>query len=189
MAEIVTKRFVVCPGCREYHHPVEHLFDGTERMFWSWNCGTEDCSTEISGAVHPDGTIDVKSEVKEKRQRGFALLKLRDLYLVREEKYGRILPDRADYFYHSHQCPTNLMRDVVDVYGPSGDRDPHGLIRYVAGIDDTPETRAALRDPSLRKTMELFGTDGEPIATGWPESDGGLIPWIAAIKREDAKKS
>jgi len=190
MAEITTKRFIVCPGCGKYHHPVEHLFDGTERTFWSWNCGTEDCLTEISGAVHPDGTIDVKSEIKEKRQRGFALLKLRDLYFVREEKFVRIAPERADYFYHSHQCPTNLLHDVVKMYGPDGEHDPHGMIRYVAGIDDTPETRAVLEtNPTLRQVMELFVTDGDPIPTDWPEADGGLLPMIAAWRRDEVKKS
>lgn len=194
---IIKKRFIVCPGCNAHDHSVEHLFDGTERpngrSFGPWSCGGADCLTKISGTVHPDGTISVELSVSPKR-RGFALLKLRDLYLVRRERYGRIEPDHADYFYHSHQCSTNLLQDVVEVYGPSGEHDSHGLIRYVAGIDDTPETRAALKDrfgcaPSLRDVMKLFGTDGEPIATDWPEADGGLIPMIAEWRREEAKKS
>lgn len=193
--EIVTKRFVVCPGCSKHHHSIEHLFgEAFKRTFGGWRCETDDCLTEVSGTVYPDGRIEVQSKTVENRRRGLALLKLRDLYLVRREKYGRIKPERADYFYHSHQCPTNLLHDVVEVYGPSGDRDPHGLIRYVAGIDDTPETRAALHDhdgvtPSLRQVMEMFGTDGEPIATDWPEANGGVIPMIAEWGREEDKNS
>lgn len=190
--KIVTKRFVVCPGCDEYHHSVEHLFGRSDvQTFGGWMCKTDDCMTEVSGTVYPDGTIDVQSKFV-RRRRGFALLKLRDLYFVTKEKFGRV--ENVDYFYHSHQCPVNLLRDVVEVYGPSGEHDPHGVIRYVAGIDDTPETRASLKDrfglaPSLRQVMELFGTDGEPVPTDWPEEDGGVIPAIAAWRREDAKKS
>lgn len=190
MTEIISRRFVVCPGCGDDRRfGVEHLFDGTERRFGPWSCRGEDCLVDISGTVHPDGTIEVESKVNPARRRGFALLKLRDLYLVRKESYGRVAPENADYFYHSHQCPTNLLRDVVEVYGPSGEHDPHGLIRYVAGVDDTPTLREAIRAPSLRDVMKLFGTDGEPIQTGWPEADGGAIPWIAEMRREEDKKS
>jgi hypothetical protein len=194
MTEIVTKRFVACPGCGVHDHLVEHLFGDADREFGPWTCQTDDCLTEISGTVHPDGTIDAHSKVNPKRRHGFALLKLRDLYLVKKELYGRVEADHTDYFYHSHQCPMNLLQDLVAVYGPNGDEDPHGLIRYVAGIDDTPETREALcgrfgTRPTLRKIMSLFETDGEPIATDWPEKNEGMIPWIAEMRREEIKKS
>src|ERR1700704_6287388 len=110
VTEIVSRRFVVCPGCGDDRHfDVEHLFDGTERRFGPWSCRGEDCLVDISGTVHPDGTIEVEAKVNPARRRGFALLKLRDLYLVRKESYGRVAPENADYFYHSHQCPTNLL--------------------------------------------------------------------------------
>lgn len=193
-AKIITKRFVTCPGCGQYDYPVEHLFDGTERRFYRWECQADDCLTEISGTIYPDGRFDIEHEVNPYRQRGFALLKFRDLYLIKRERYGRISAEHADYFYHSHQCPTNILNDVVEVYDQSGRSDVHGMIRYVGGIDDTPETRSALRDelectPSLRKVLELFKTDGEPIETNWPEVDGGMIPFVAELQREHVKKS
>jgi hypothetical protein len=188
--KIITKRFVVCPSCENYNHEIEHLFDASQsRQFGPWSCQTEDCMTVVSGTIQPDGTVDLQTEVKQKKN-GFALLKLRDLYLVRKEPYGRVEPNHADYFYHSHQCPTNLLHHVVEVYGPSGECDQHGMIRYVAGIDDTPETRAALdANPSLRKVFELFGTDGELPPTDWPSEDEGVIPFVAELRREDLKKS
>ncbi len=187
--KIITKRFVVCPGCGEHAHDIERQFNAPRpHQFGPWSCRTDDCMTTISGTIQPDGMVDLQSEVNEKKRRGFALLKLRDLYLVREEPYGRV--EHPDYFYHSHQCPTNLLRDVVEVYGPSGECDQHGMIRYVASIDDTPETRAALdADPSLRQVFELFGTDGELPPTDWPERNEGVIPFIAELRREDLKNS
>jgi len=186
---IITKRFIVCPGCNVYAHDIENLFDSAERAkecsFGPWPCQGEDCLTEISGTVHSDGTISFESKINQKQRRGFALLRLRDLYFVGRELYGRIESDYVDYFYHSHQCPTNLLQDIVKVYGPDGDQDPHGLIRYVAGIDDTPETRAALQDLSLCDVMKLFGTNGEAIDTNWPEAHGGQLPRITEKARRD----
>ena len=189
MTEIVTKRFVACPTCKQYEHSVEHLFTNADRTFGPWQCRTDDCRTEIWGTAHADGSISIRTT--EAKPRGFALCKLRDLYLVLKEPYGRV--ENPDYFYHSHQCPTNLMRNVIEVIGPSGERDTHGMIRYVASIDDTPETREKLSGDksalSRRQLFELFATDGEPIATDWPEADEGVIPMIAEWQREEEKNS
>lgn len=190
-ADINTKRFILCPGCGQHEHSVEHLFLSAPRTFGPWSCETDDCLIRISGKVSVDGTIDLETDVM-KRPRGFALCKLRDLYLVLRQPYGRI--ENPDYFYHSHQCPTNLLRYVVDVYAPSGEADVHGMIRFVAAIDDTPETRKVLREHggqnlSLRKVMELFETDGEPIETDWPESNEGVIPFVAELRREHKERS
>ena len=95
-----------------------------------------------------------------------------------------------EFFCHSHQCPTNLLHDVMEVYGPDGDHDPHGLIRYVACVDDTPMMRTALEDgPSLHEVMKLFCTDGELPPTEWPERNGGLLPMVAEWRREELNKA
>jgi hypothetical protein len=185
-AEITTKRFVTCPGCKEYQHCVEHLFNGTEHPFNDLRCYGEGCRTVISGTVHADGAITLG--MRNTRPHGFALLKLRDLYLVRRERFesdAAEADDADDYFYHSHQCPTNLLWDVVAVYGPSGEPDQHGMIRYVARIENTSETRKIFEggNLSLRQLLDLFGTDGEPIASNYPEANEGLIPWIAEMQR------
>ena len=191
--DTITKRYVVCPTCEQHHHDVEHLFEPGERKhFGPWSCRTDDCYTTVRGTCFPNGDVDAVFEESPKK-RGFALCKLRDLYLVLREPYGRI--ENPDYFYHSHQCPTNLLSRVVDVYAPSGEADVHGMIRYVAGIDETPETRDMLCEHggvnslSLRKVFELFGTDGEPGETDWPEVDHGVLPFIAEMQREHEEKS
>jgi len=189
IADVFTKRFILCPTCKQHEHSVEHMITGEKRTFGPWQCRSEDCRTEIWGTVRVDGTIEIRTTTA--KPKGFALCKLRDLYLVLEEEYGRI--QGPDYFYHSHQCPTNLMRKVIEVFGPSGEHDVHGMIRYVAGIENTPETRKALKGDETaltrRRVFELFGTDGEPIATDWPEANEGVIPMIAAWQREEQKKS
>jgi len=78
----------------------------------------------------------------------------------------------------------------MEVYGPDGDHDPHGLIRYVACVDDTPMMRTALEDgPSLHEVMKLFCTDGELPPTEWPERNGGLLPMVAEWRREELNKA
>lgn len=191
--DLVMKRFVLCPACEKHEHSVEHLFElGERRHFGPWSCETDDCYTTVRGTCFPNGEVDVVFEDSPKK-RGFALCKLRDLYLVVREPYGRI--GNPDFFYHSHQCPTNLLSRVTEVFGPSGEPDVHGMIRYVAGIDDTPETRKVLHAgdgsacPSLRMVMELFKTDGEPIETDWPEGNEGVLPFIAEARRQEHEES
>ena len=193
-AKIVTKRYIECPGCgNPDRFSIEHLFDGATRQFHRWPCGLDGCTAEVSGTVHPNGSVEIEHVMNPARAPGFALVKLRDLYLVLEEPHGRIEADHADYFYHSHQCPTSLLKNVVEVYGPSGEADVHGMIRYIAGVADTEETRNALgvdgHGVSLRKVLEVFSTDGEPAPTSWPEVDEGVIPMIAEARRARRDKS
>jgi hypothetical protein len=124
------------------------------------------------------------------------LLKLGDLYVV-VDGY-RYKSDDADFLFHSHQCPMNLLRATVAVFAPEHGHDPHGRLRFVAGIDDTPEARALLGEDeqgsnasvtSFAGMLQLFGTDGQPPDSKWPERDGGVIPWLAELQREHRLKT
>jgi hypothetical protein len=123
------------------------------------------------------------------------LLKLGDLFLV-VEKYT-YTPDGADFLFHSHQCPSNILHNVLAVVDPEHGSDPHGRIRFVSGIEDTPEARAALGfddrggvgHVTLAQTLGLFGTDGQPTPSSWPERDNGVIPWLADLQREHRLKT
>ena len=138
-ATVITKRFVVCPECGESEFSVDHVIGDIDRRLGPWRCDNQSCLTQVFMWPRADGTLDI--EVQKTEPNGYALCKLRDLYLVLREPYGRIEADHADYFYHSHQCPTNLLRHLVAVYSPSGQPDQHGMIRFVANIEDTEEAR------------------------------------------------
>ncbi len=102
---------------------------------------------------------------------------------------NRIEADNQDFFYHSHQCPTNLLRDVEEVFDPEHGKDPHGILRYVASIDATPESTKALHDMhTLAELFALFQTDGQPPSGAWPESNGGMLDFIARWRRDGNKQ-
>lgn len=191
--EIVTRRYVVCPGCGANHEfCVEHLFDDIakhgykSRDFGPWYCHNEECDAVISGVVNADGTVEIK-HAKREHPNGLALLKLGDLWLVVDELFHGL--GDPDFFYHSHQCPANLLRRVRAVFGEEfgegGKRDPHGRLRYVASIEATKEARDKLDNADgLEELFSLFGTDGTPPESAWPEANAGLIPLIAQWRRE-----
>lgn len=188
-APIISKRFIKCPKCNSYEFQVEHLFaprlPGT---FGPWSCNDDECDAVISGRVFSDQTIEITVTTRE-RPRGLALLRFGHLFLVVEEPYCRVERDHADFFYHSHQCPTNLLRRVEKVYDPAHGHDPHGQLRFIANIVDGEETRSQLDQcATLAEVLALFNTDGTPPPTEWPERDAGVLPMIAEWRREADKK-
>lgn len=189
-AEIVTRRYVRCPreGCHG-EWGVEHLLsDETPggRSWGPWSCNEDDCDVVISGKLTARG-VEL-TVTKREEPRGLALLKFGDLWLVVDEKWGRIERDHADFFYHSHQCPTNLLHKVRDVFDGDGS-DPHGRLRYVASIEASPEAQKRVEDAhSLAELFAIFDTDGVPPDSEWPEKDRGMLPIIAQWQREAAKR-
>ena len=189
--ELKTKRYFVCAKCGE-HKIVEHLFGDVDVKWGPWHCDG-DCDQVHRGTARADGTMDVES-TSEPRRRGFALLRRGDMFLVVDQKYGRI--ENPDFFYHSHQCPEAILRTVQAVYDATGS-DPHGLFRYVTSVEDTPETRLALTGGgrsnmgqvgTLQELLAVFKTDGLPAPTEWPEENGGMIPFVAESQRNYANK-
>lgn len=124
----------------------------------------------------------------------FVLLYFRGLYLV-IRWYGSSFDEKAeqarlwDFLFHSHQCPTNILHRIEDVFDPEWGQDPHGVMRYVANIPFSAEIKKQLDSNvvSIAELFNMFGTDGTPPKSEWPEKDGGLIPVLARM-REQAQK-
>lgn len=167
-ATILTKRFVLCPDCGKTEHAVEHLFADAPRSFGPWTCG--ECRARFQGEVHLDGTVTLEV-VGRRGPPGLALLRLGELYLVYEERYGRVV-EGWDYLYHSHQCTESLLRETMSVFTSEGRADPHGIARYVAGIEDTSEAREKLEKvDGIEALFDVFGTDGTPPWSEWHDDE------------------
>ena len=197
-AETVRPVFIVCPHCGKSEHRVQHLYDtskerGKEVSFGPWQC--DECQHEFSGTVlyNPGHVTDpcevtITSIYPWIKVPKLSLLRFRDLYVVvdsySDHKPGEKDSPWYDFLFHSHQCPTNILRSVEEVFDDEG-RDPHGVLRFVAAIDDTEENRKRLdAAPSKEKLFELFGTDGKDAPSDWPEVNKGVLPWLAEAQRE-----
>jgi len=191
--KIVTRRFVCCPNCGGSTHGVEHLLDSVREhgdiTFGPWPC--EECDHDFFGEVTVDQDVVIRKVVKSRVWKVFVLLRFRDLWVVvRGRNYPDAAEDSWDYFYHSHECPVNIMKDVVDVYDAEVGSDPHGVFRYVAEIAATKEIEKTLDEGcmTLESVFRLFDTDGKEAPTRWPERDHGVIPWIAELQRQAEKE-
>lgn len=188
--EIKTRAYVACPECGEGEFIVQHLlgWEKGRKAGAPWYCHNDACRAGWQFSMGEDGTLEIERADTGKAP-GYGLLKLGDLYLVHHQKYGNYVDsDSADYMYHSHQCPTDILGEIEAVFNARGS-DPHGVMRYVTSILDTPETTKALEETgSLQALFALFKTDGQPAPTNWPEENGGVIPWIAEMQRDHEKK-
>jgi hypothetical protein len=59
MTKIFTKRFIMCPGCDQHAHEIEHLFGTVPKAFGPWACSTDDCLIKVSGMAHPGAADDM----------------------------------------------------------------------------------------------------------------------------------
>lgn len=167
-AALQTVRFLSCPNCGERMSSIDHLEIGRE--FGPWNCPNLGCNTRIVGSMQINGP-DIEVRPKD-RAPTFVLLKFRDLYLVVDEPIGT---ENPDYFYHSHQCPQNILGHLEGVFSEKG-CDPHGTIRFVAQIPWSEKMKKWLDEvDSLEELFLLFKTDGTPPPTEWPEENGGVM--------------
>jgi hypothetical protein len=185
-ATIITKRFIKCPKC-DNTFGIEHLMgkECNNRPFGPWQC--DDCTTTIKGRV-----VDGQVEIEEVEPRGYptlSLVKFKDTYLVLEHKImgnknGKI--ENWDFFFHSHQCPANLLRSVISVFDYE-ESDPHGMIRFISSIPFNIENKEKLDRAYLTEHLfDLFNTiDGEPQPSEWPEENKGMLDWIAQMKGDN----
>lgn len=182
-ATFETARYLVCPACGNRMSSIDHI--GIGRTFGPWQCGHVGCGATVSGTVTEDGADITIGRVENEPQ--FALLKFRDVYFVMLDKYGG-KEDSADYFYHSHQCPTNLLGSVEHVFDAEGS-DPHGMMRFVAQVPWSKDSAENLEHMgSLAELFAFFRTDGQPATTKWPEENAGVLPFIVEARRDDTKK-
>ena len=178
--ETATRTHIVCPKCADLMGSTDHLNIGA--TFGPWGCQSVDCNMGVQGKVTPDG-LDVSFEEMAKKAL-LTLLKFGDAYIVVLDKYGVPYPD---YYYHSHTCPVNIVNSAVGVFDPTGS-DPHGIFRWVKSIDYNSEISKTLENTdSLQSLLLLFGTDGTPPETEWPEENHGMLPWIAGMRAQGIK--
>lgn len=181
-AKTITVTYLICPGCGVHRFGIDHLDPG--KTFGPWTCQELICRTSIRGTVTADGA-EIESW-KEDRKPQFALLKFRDLYLVRIDKYGI---ENPDYFYHSHQCPTNLLGGIENVFDAETGSDPHGILRFVASVPWSEEAEMEMESIcTLPELFAFFRTDGQPAPSEWPEENGGVLPFIVEMQRAETKK-
>ncbi|HXJ49414.1 MAG TPA: hypothetical protein VNF91_09630 [Candidatus Acidoferrum sp.] len=184
-AKIETVHRIACEKCGGHFGSIDHLRLGA--TFGPWSCRNRDCDQEVSGTVTADGA-DVELTTRDRRGRLF-LLKLRDVYIVTRNPWVSADPgDNDDYFIHSHQCPTNLIQQAIEVFDAEGN-DPHGIFRLVASKPFTHEAEDKLEEMhSLQELLAFFGTDGAPASTDWPEEDKGVLSFIAKAQREETAR-
>lgn len=196
-ADIFRKAFYRCPHCGKSEHGIQHLIDAlydtrAEKSFGPWHC--EECRHEFSGVVRflpgvigDTPVVEITRCEPWKKVPKLSLLRIRDLYLV-VDSYGDYQPEEQnrlwyDYLFHSHQCPTSIMRSAMEVFDKDG-RDPHGILRFVAALDDNEENRQKLDEAGTQEDLfKLFQTDGKDAPSSWPEVNKGVIPWIAEMQR------
>jgi ribosomal protein L37AE/L43A len=126
------ERYIFCPSCGKSEHGVSHLRAGTQT---AWYC--DDCGVRFSlEVISPDEIrVEVLAEYKERR-----LVTLRSDGPVTLVVEGlRFFPSRPGedqeagerYYYDEGTCPTNYVRDVVEVRDENGESDPHGIFTFV----------------------------------------------------------
>ena len=203
---IKTNRFLLCPNCGESEHSIEHLMKGfmvpdptsstaefgvrPSRDFGPWSC--DECDHSFGFRMHHDGSVEITDVKKITEPKVLCLLRFRDLYVVAGpyREYGD--DGWYDYFFHSHQCPYNIMHQVRAVFDAAEGEDPHGSFRFISSIpymekeEDGGERWTG--GMSLEALFRMFKTDGQEAETEWPESERGLLPGIAALQDSYAKQ-
>ncbi len=176
---LITKRMLTCLACDDGRFEIEHLLGPGERQWGPWYC--KDCGEGHRGVAGND-EVRIYELTGDRLDKPMVLLKLEDLpgdvFLVVRGFYrarqhdGKPVPegepfvdDGQRYYYDEHTCPTNYMREVVEilVVTPDGqpDSDPHGIFQYVSsrhGYDgDTFD------DDDLVGRLAAFGITGEGL--------------------------
>jgi len=97
-----------------------------------------------------------------------ALLKRGTMYLVvnglrlKEHPTREVEPTgkHDEFYYNEHTCPTNYLRDVVEVIA-DGEVDPHGCFKFVTSVPKRlPEDKNGIHvTPSVEQLEEFFGVE------------------------------
>lgn len=201
-----TKTYLHCPHCeKQTNSTVDHVgLDKSRKQtssFGPWYCNH--CGGSFLGKALEDGSIEL-TLLEDKMIVTHDLLMLpanlpHPVYMVmngqRNSVYEKAAADSDEdvndrsYFYESHSCPTNWIPNIVRMIY-DGDTDPHGLIKFVRGVDSSkifdgdqsglnirqllcnedvlrkhfPETMVHEQFLEVVSTMDL---DGESVIAAW----------------------
>lgn len=149
MNAIYTKDFLICPWCDgESECQVSHLYGDRDFRggFGPWACKV--CNGWIEGKITGKRDVTVwKSSLWRPNTDGVALLKFDGkegpvFFILECSRYhGNEVPKSIEaqqesdrYGFEEHSCPTNWLRDVVEVVR-DGEIDPHGFLTFVRSVD------------------------------------------------------
>lgn len=157
----VTKTYVVCPHCGENSGgAIDHLIADHREMSWGpWYCGH--CKRGFAGTVTADGDVSVK-KVDSSFTKCFDLVCLppqkHPVYFILSTAHPTDSePESTKFFYESHSCPTNWLRDI-EMISIEGDQDPHGLIEYI-GSAPFDQSVADDCNHDWSETFPVIGTE------------------------------
>lgn len=171
-ARTYTQTYIHCPHCGEKGHRVDHLFGSEQRghgtSFGPWYC--DSCGGAFRGKILADNSLDLEL-LDDQKVETLDLLVLepqdKPVYFVIRgmgfRKIGEVTDfENKEFFYESHSCPTNWLRDIERLVIEDDD-DPHGLLRFVRSIDAasaTPQEQGNYSEPDVFATFpEMKETD------------------------------
>jgi len=136
MAEVIKKLFWPCPGCDYGEFQFDHLSVGQQVH---WCC--DGCNKQIKGVRLGRYSFDAVLTGWENLPMTFTLRSRTEPPIevkVNGWKYEHSKNDTPEeyfddqeYFYNTHTCPTNWLRDVEQI-SVGKDTDPHGLFHLVS---------------------------------------------------------
>ena len=175
-----TRTYVHCPHCDKPDTTIDHVgFDkanGQIQSFGTWHC--DHCGGGYRGQLLEDGTLELTLvEDKVIRTRDLVMIPaglpkpifmiMRGMRFSSHEKMnaerGRDVNDRT-YYYESGSCPTNWIPNI-DKMIYDGDTDPHGVIKFVRGVDADKITEGD-EDLDIHRALD----DEELLRKHFPET-------------------
>lgn len=163
-----TKTYAVCPSCGEDAGCIDRLIGTTTETLWYCDA----CGQRYRLEFTANGNVEITSTTDRKVTTVDVLVlppQAHPVYFVvkgmRFEGRDKGAFDESEskqFYYEEHSCPVNWLHPEM-VYC-DGDSDPHGLIQYVAHVDES----------SLPKD-ESFGPN---------DYDAALIELIAAADKQ-----
>ena len=171
-ARTYTQTYIHCPHCGEKGSRVDHLFSDAHKpvSFGPWYC--DSCGGSYRGKVLNDNSVDLELLDQQKVDTLDLLILLpqeKPVYFVIKGMGFRKIGERTDFdgkdfFYESHSCPTNWLRQIERLVIENDD-DPHGLLRFVRSIESASavmQEQGNFSEADVFKTFpEIFGAAAE----------------------------
>jgi Zn finger protein HypA/HybF involved in hydrogenase expression len=133
--KIELKYYIDCPHCGESKSRIDHLFnDGTEdKTFGTWYC--DECGGGYKGIVK--GRDVFVEKVLDRMDKSIVFLRNGNILLAVKGRRlnGKLDISRDKYYYNESTCPTNYLKDIIQVFDlEHNEPDPHGIFEYVCTI-------------------------------------------------------